>query len=149
MFFVVIPQSLLVNEELNGYININSNNINIKININDFTFYINGYLFYQINEVFKSDVSYYIYNYNQITTFDNFNNMQKTINNKGMIFSNNIIVIKLNFNDAAIVNIKAKEQTYMCKKLYFNKNKEFIIEYEYKTMPAFDINFDLFLKLEC
>ena len=26
--------------------------------------------------------------------------------------------------------------------------KEFIIEYEYKTMPAFELYFDLFLKLE-
>ena len=146
MYFIVIPQSLLVNEELNGYINIINNNI--KININDFTFYINGYLFYQINEVFKSDISYYIYNYNKITTFDNFHNIQKTINNTEMIFSNNIIFIKLKFNEPSIIYIKAHEQTYKSKKAYFNKNKEFIIEYEYKTMPAFELYFDLFLKLE-
>ena len=66
-----------------------------------------------------------------------------TYNNKQIIFSNNIISIKLLFESYNIINIKCKENTYECKKLYFNKNKEFIIESEIKTLPAFEISYDL------
>ncbi len=138
MFFIVIPQCLLINEELDGHILINNETILIK----DYTFTINGYLFYQINKIFNENINYYIYNYNQYITFKNFNNMFK--HNKYMHFSNNVITIDLDLDNINIINIKAKEITYECKKMYFNKNKEFIISNELKTLPSFEIKYDLF-----
>ncbi len=143
MFFIVIPKCLLINGELEGYIYIN----NKKLMINNYSFFINGYLFYQINEDYKNDISYYIYNYNQIRQYNNFHNIIKTTNNKENIFSNNIITIKQNKMNPYSILIKANEQIYEHTKLYFNTNKEFIIESEYIYIPAFEILHELYMEL--
>ncbi len=139
MHFIVIPQCLLINGELEGYININNN---IDINISNFTFSIYGYLFYKIDYEFKNDISYYIFNYNQNRTFSNFNNIQKSTINKKNIFSNNVINIKQDDLDPYNIIIKSIEQTYECKRMYFNTNKEFIIENEIITLPSFQVTYD-------
>jgi hypothetical protein len=135
MFFIVIPQCLLINEELNGYIIINK----YKIMIENYSFCINGYLLYQINEELKN-YDYYIYNYNQIRHYNNFNNMSVCIKNNKKIFSNNVIKITFDYLSPFFINIKACEQSYICNKMYFNTNKEFIIENKINYLPSFNIN---------
>ncbi len=132
MFFIVIPQCLLINEELQGYILIN----NTKIMIENYSFFINGYLFYQINEILK-DYKYYINNYNEFRKFSSFNNILKINNHKEIIYSNNIIKITQNIDEPYFLTIEGIQQTYLCKKLYFNINKEFIIEEKSQTLSSF------------
>ncbi len=131
MFFIVIPKFILINEELEGYILVNNKTI---IMIKNFSFIINDYLFYQIND---NNISYEIYNYNQRRIYNEFTNiiLKKSLNT--MIFSNNIIQIIYNLKDNYIF-IKAKKCIYSSKKIYFNSNKELIIEDEIKTSPPFE-----------
>ncbi len=137
MFFIVIPKCMLINEELNGYIKIN--NTNNIIMIENYSFIINGYLFYQIFEELKN-INYEIYNYNQKRIYSNFSNISVIIKENKKIYSNNVIEITHYINESYIL-IKATETKYLCKKMYFNKNKEFIIEEKFKTIPSFETNY--------
>ncbi len=132
MFLIVIPKFILINEDLEGYILVNNKKI---IMIKNFSFIINDYLFYQIDDI--NLVSYEIYHYNQNRIYNEFTNimLKKYINT--LIFSNNIIQITYHLNDKYIF-IKAKELIYLSKKIYFNSNKELIIEDEFKISPPFE-----------
>jgi hypothetical protein len=147
MFFIVIPKCILINEELNGHIIIDNNKKTIKIMINNYSFYINDYLFYQINDRINN-LTYCIYNYNQYRILPGLTiNNRNTINasyymkdyNNNITYTNNIIEISHKTTEPNSIIINAKECSYICEKKYFNTNKEFIIEDKIQTIPSFKI----------
>ncbi len=151
MFYISIPQCCLINEELDGYLMIYIDYKPIYIMIKAYTFQYSGYLFYKINRPFNINIKYNIYNYSQINVISTINNSSQWLrdqNNEFNIFTNILKNIKQTNYSNGIVNIlhnsdyiiiKASETTYTCKRLYFNTNKEFIIDSIEKTLPAFKL----------